>query len=485
MGADLPAGQRAGVMAGVVRARFREGQFLRAADLTVEQAYREDATRRHLLGAHPWGIVSGLELIPGRATDPVKDGWGITVEPGVAVDGFGRTVRVAAPVTITPATGDRDVWLSVVDDVPTVCAVPAGTVDPRHPPGAPPDVDAQPVEEAVAGAAGSWPVYLGRVSGEGKVSGTRPWAGLVGEDVRAPSGRARMQLAAESAAASTLFAVETEGGEDPDGALRLRLAMDAAGDVTVHGPTQVAGDLAVEPIGDGGIRFAPVPTPTAATPWSCYRSLGDRDQLRIEIEAAGDSDDPTAHRLVIGRPDAAGPFAPCLSVDAGRTVTVHGSLTVEGVLAQGPIRPSPTDPLFAAAASGGFLTGVAATGPRVAGFLAARLRVDVAATAGPESGKDFVFTVRIVSTGTGAVTDAQVFVVVGLPDRTLLTVRALQGVTFAAGSTTTVPHDTPKVPPGSVGRPLKVTVLVLGVNPARDAISATGSLTMTVGGHEE
>ncbi len=76
----------------VVRARFTEGQFLRAGDLTVEQTHREDTARRHLIGGHTWGVVTGLGLLPGRRT--------VTVTAGVAVDGHGRMLVVTAPVQV-------------------------------------------------------------------------------------------------------------------------------------------------------------------------------------------------------------------------------------------------------------------------------------------------------------------------------------------------------------------------------------------------
>src|SRR5689334_3787102 len=91
-----------------VRPRFRERQVLRAADLEAEQAYLIAARRRHNIGQHGWGIVQGLEI---------KDQPELMVQPGMAVDGYGRELIVTSPVTIPVEVftelGDDalDVWL--------------------------------------------------------------------------------------------------------------------------------------------------------------------------------------------------------------------------------------------------------------------------------------------------------------------------------------------------------------------------------------
>ena len=46
----------------VERLRYYERQFLGATDFTDEQDYHRDSLRRHLLGPHTWGIVTGLGL---------------------------------------------------------------------------------------------------------------------------------------------------------------------------------------------------------------------------------------------------------------------------------------------------------------------------------------------------------------------------------------------------------------------------------------
>src|SRR2546421_1484385 len=94
---------------GATRPRFRERQVLRAADLEVEQSYLITARRRHNIGQHGWGIVSGLQL----ANTPE----GLFVLPGMAVDGYGRELIVPASLAIPPdafhqlGTDALEVWL--------------------------------------------------------------------------------------------------------------------------------------------------------------------------------------------------------------------------------------------------------------------------------------------------------------------------------------------------------------------------------------
>jgi hypothetical protein len=79
----------------IERLNYYEGEFLGAADFAAEQEYHRDMRRRHNVGQHTWGIVSGLDLveIPNGATTasgaPEVD---IYIQPGMAVDGFGREI---------------------------------------------------------------------------------------------------------------------------------------------------------------------------------------------------------------------------------------------------------------------------------------------------------------------------------------------------------------------------------------------------------
>lgn len=102
----------------ILRLHYYERQYLGAADLEDQQTYLRDMRRRHNVGHHTWGIVTGLDLVyvpvPG---DPTAVNF--FIQPGMAVDGFGREIIVMAPVQLDPAkfasftgVGPHDVWIS-------------------------------------------------------------------------------------------------------------------------------------------------------------------------------------------------------------------------------------------------------------------------------------------------------------------------------------------------------------------------------------
>src|SRR4029453_5310138 len=91
------------------RPRYRERQVVQSDDLTAQQAYLTRMRRRHELGQHRWGVVTGLELA-------VAPG-GFTILAGLAVDGMGRQLVVADPVVLPESLFDQlganrlDLWL--------------------------------------------------------------------------------------------------------------------------------------------------------------------------------------------------------------------------------------------------------------------------------------------------------------------------------------------------------------------------------------
>ncbi len=96
--------------AGNQRVRYFAGQYLGSDDLSVEQAYHLAMRRRHNVAHHSWGIVSGLSI---RFVEEL----GRFVEPGMAVDIFGRELLLAEPYPIDLQVFDEfdtdsiDVWL--------------------------------------------------------------------------------------------------------------------------------------------------------------------------------------------------------------------------------------------------------------------------------------------------------------------------------------------------------------------------------------
>lgn len=85
----------------ILRLHYYERQYLGAVDLEDQQSYLRDMRRRHNVGHHTWGIVTGLDLVeqpvPG---DPTAVN--VYIQPGMAIDGFGREIIVMAPVLLDP-----------------------------------------------------------------------------------------------------------------------------------------------------------------------------------------------------------------------------------------------------------------------------------------------------------------------------------------------------------------------------------------------
>ena len=356
------------------RVRFRERQPLTAADLDAEQAHRLALRRRHNAGQHGWGIVSGLGLR--------WDARGLIVDPGMALDGFGRELVLPQPVLVDfPALNaigpDVSIWLlygreaAGRDRWREVCRLRlvSGSLPepPAFDPGqAPPD---DPETE--------WPVPLGLVTAPQGFGTGRVYAGLVGEEVRDPAGRVRLAFSRVEGRERLAVGIRGDGEETVE-----RLAVERlpepppvrarpgecpppvsgppapAWKATVRAHARVEGVL-LQPPSDGGprgVQFGtPIPEPKTATPWRIYRAAKDPqgahpEELRFEIGDPGEKGDPTTHRFVL----------PCLSATADRTVTVQGRLIVTGKLVRAPIAPDPDDPRVATAVADAWLKGIEA-----------------------------------------------------------------------------------------------------------------------------
>jgi hypothetical protein len=100
----------------VERLNYYEGEFLGAVDFQAEQQYHREMRRRHNIGQHTWGIVSGLDLVqmPNGAlsttSQPTVD---ILLQPGMAVDGFGREIIVLSKTLLT-----QDLFAAYFDSNP-------------------------------------------------------------------------------------------------------------------------------------------------------------------------------------------------------------------------------------------------------------------------------------------------------------------------------------------------------------------------------
>src|ERR1700730_8710129 len=93
----------------IARVNYFERQFLRAQDFVDEQAYHVAMRRRHNIAHHSWGIVEGLQLAVEEQT--------LFIQPGMAVDVFGRELILENRVQIDPGvftdkgSESLDVWL--------------------------------------------------------------------------------------------------------------------------------------------------------------------------------------------------------------------------------------------------------------------------------------------------------------------------------------------------------------------------------------
>jgi hypothetical protein len=89
----------------IERLNYYEGEFLGAVDFQAEQEYHRDMRRRHNLGQHTWGIVAGLDLVqaPNGGTNNNGTEVDVYLQPGMAVDGFGREILVLGQAQLTAA----------------------------------------------------------------------------------------------------------------------------------------------------------------------------------------------------------------------------------------------------------------------------------------------------------------------------------------------------------------------------------------------
>ena len=118
----------------IERLNYYEGEYLGAADFEAEQEYHRDMRRRHNIGPHTWGIVTGLDVtqfLNGGANNEVD----IYIQPGVAVDGFGREIVVLSPYQLTtdmfadfPSKQTLSVWIGYTQQMINPSADTCATV---------------------------------------------------------------------------------------------------------------------------------------------------------------------------------------------------------------------------------------------------------------------------------------------------------------------------------------------------------------------
>ncbi len=355
---------------GTVRVRYFEEQFLRTKDFIAEQSYHLTKQRLHVITQHSWGIVSGLTIQQDEDNN-------LFVAPGIAVDGYGRELILPVRQTIfagafnEQATEVLDVWLVYTKQESTEppsgyapCDDEGSTpyriqekaevvlrrsdttffVDPsriperRQPEGVPKeDLTFKPVPKTSDSSEEPWPVFLGQIARQKDgeevnyliTEDGRPYAGLLGESMEAPSGKARLQIGAEGKEENDCFAVYLEEDTACEKSLP-KLAVDNKGNTLLRGEATFHGDLTLD---GGSMEFSAGLAGDRARPWQVYRAEipASRDeprksQLRIEMGSADENSE-----VVIGAWSEDGKFEPCFTIqnDETKTVMVHGDLLVK------------------------------------------------------------------------------------------------------------------------------------------------------------
>ncbi|HEX5837958.1 MAG TPA: hypothetical protein VFY26_09005 [Anaerolineales bacterium] len=393
----------------IARVHFYSKQYLGLKDFEDEQHYHLTRLRQHQIGHHSWGIVRGLEL----ALDTEKNM--LVIRPGLAVDGYGRLLVLNYNYGISDADFENrgstmlDVWLVYAlqesdpprpgssDCVPSEAQAgasgnvsasqtaafnrwqeqpvvrftvpnPANPIEPRKPADVPEaDWNFSPTRTPPDSPLEDWPVYLGRVkrtqdkppSGpftyEPILTG-RPYAGLVGEVIGHPTGRARVQIGSSQLQDPddirfAVFIKDSEKKDSNPGPKRknssedanqnnstenARLEINKEGNMTLRGATTVEGDIRVS---HGGVEFGAGKSYEPEQPWRFYRVAASQDkdgklspeQWRLVLEPGGEfsigyfssQDKQYKHCLQVHH-------LPSDDSDQGWTVSIEGDLHVKG-----------------------------------------------------------------------------------------------------------------------------------------------------------
>ena len=118
---------------GTVRPNYFPGRVLTADDFREEQEYHREKHRRHLQMLHGFGVVDGLDV------EVANDGATIAIEPGLAIDRYGREI-VLDDLVVTPIPSDAPSPICVlvryaermVDPVPVADGAATAGTEPSH-----------------------------------------------------------------------------------------------------------------------------------------------------------------------------------------------------------------------------------------------------------------------------------------------------------------------------------------------------------------
>jgi hypothetical protein len=417
------------------RVNYREGQRLRAEDLTAEQEYLLALERNHNLQQHSAGIVLGLAAGTNWAGQSI-------IDPGVAVDAEGRPLVVEDDVRITAVVESCvDSWLVHCESEERARHPGRVQCNPLqfdrlheiariHQESVKSDVDPS------APAAGA--VYLGR-SGCGQKRSLE-YASLTASIVQDPANHAAMQIGPATGRDWNGFELTVTGntgaptkritldrlgtnrffgtmfmGEGPnevkDEALRAnRLSLkawdsEAESPVALRGCAQPARENAAEPKGPNGLSFVAMKTAEKAPPRpgifsiSTGTAAAPAEQLRFDLGLKPDNDRRT--RFAAGNRDANGVFTALLQIDGMCNALIPGPdedtvmLVVQGTVEQAPLKADPFNPTFTnllvAAWLAGLQRSVAASTVIALDFKAGTLPPLI------ESGQPFTYTLVVTN----------------------------------------------------------------------------------------
>jgi hypothetical protein len=357
----------------ILRNHYYEYQYLGAVDLEDQQAYLRDMRRRHNIGHHTWGIVTGLDLIyvpvPGDPTAVT-----FYIQPGMAIDGFGREIIVMAPVQLDPASfasfagvGPHDVYISYDQqeaqqpaagfaqcNVNTQYGRIVETYKIEVDPAAPyqqdvmvngkaenpastdisiPQDDSVPYQEFPDDTTDPlWLLQLGRVIWDGGASKFLPpaspddltlgrvYAGVVAQTIYGPEPMPDPSQPAPANDAPRFIIQPRFLSSDPN-------APDAADFAEIKGRLQVDGRIVAEKnvqINGGQLQFLDTSGTDGTVPLWMQRTPGPGGvgtDLRVHIDAGPDPNKADQNRLSIG-PTAAGSELAVLAVTAGNNVNI-------------------------------------------------------------------------------------------------------------------------------------------------------------------
>lgn len=270
----------------IERLNYYQLQFLGAGDFQAEQLYHRDMRRRHNLGPHTWGIVTGLEL-----DTPATGSTGVYIRPGYAIDGFGREIVVGAPFKLDPAEFQ---FIKISNNTPVSTAVyiafaeeQAGppafgygscdgegqndrvrelfrvVIDPRQPTMGPIRIDGKdlaltadppvlpedgsvPHQELPDAASARWLIRLGTVTWDGTavtgpVSKERDYAGAVAAAVLSPTSTLRLRPRMLAPSPSTAPMTPEPEFATVEGQLRVTGSLIEDKDVRVNGRVYLHG----------------------------------------------------------------------------------------------------------------------------------------------------------------------------------------------------------------------------------------------------